>query len=104
MLVVVDTQWEFVPEDQRQGVDLVQTGSVSTVTGESMEAAGITGAAQQDDVRNSGLADLLIGRYVLAFEAVSVLLLAALIGALALVRPNQREGESARRAPASEAD
>lgn len=104
VLVVVDTQWEFVPEEQRQGVDLVQTASVSNVSDQTLEAAGITEAVQQDSVRTSGLADLLIGRYVLAFEAVSVLLLAALIGALALVRPNQRDGESSRRAAAPEAD
>ena len=40
----------------------------------------------------AGLADLLLGKYVLAFEAVSVLLLAALIGALALVRPHNLTG------------
>ena len=54
---------------------------------ESLEQAGVTGAAEQEEAQEAGLADLLIGKYVLPFEAVSVLLLAALIGALALVRP-----------------
>ena len=41
--------------------------------------------------RKAGLADLLVGEFVLPFEAVSVLLLAAVIGALALVRPRSEE-------------
>ena len=51
-------------------------------------------AATQEEVEDAGLADLLIGQYVLPFEAVSVLLLAALIGALALVRPQAGHGGS----------
>ena len=78
--VAVDTQWDFIPEDGQASVDLVQTGAV----------AGGSGAAAAGE--QAGLADLLIGKFVLPFEAVSVLLLAALIGALALVRPRAGPG------------
>ena len=82
--VAVDTQWSFLPEGERQSVELVQTAAVSDISPETLEQAG---AAGESAAQGAGLADLLIGRFVLPFEAVSVLLLAALIGALALVRP-----------------
>ena len=88
IFVAIDTQWSFLPDEDRQSVELVQTGAVSTIPAESLERAGVTDAASQEAVEEAGLADLLIGKYVLPFEAVSVLLLAALIGALALVRPH----------------
>ena len=87
VLVAVDTQWNFLPEEDRQSVDLVQTSAVATIPAEALEEAGVTEAADQEAAQSAGLADLLIGKFVLPFEAVSVLLLAALIGALALVRP-----------------
>jgi len=90
--VVVDTQWEFLPAEQQERVDLVQTSAVTTLTGDVLTEAGITGPEEQAEVQNAGLADLLISDYVLPFEAVSVLLLAALIGALVLVRPNPGTG------------
>ena len=89
----VDTQWEFLPAEQQERVDLVQTGAVTTLTGDVLTEAGITGLEEQSEVQNAGLADLLISDYVLPFEAVSVLLLAALIGALVLVRPNPGTGK-----------
>ena len=89
----VDTQWEFLPAEQQERVDLVQTSAVTTLTGDVLTEAGITGPEEQSEVQNAGLADLLISDYVLPFEAVSVLLLAALIGALVLVRPNPRTGK-----------
>ena len=67
-------------------MELVQTSAVSNIPAEALEEAGVAEEAQAD-AQSAGLADLLIGKYVLPFEAVSVLLLAALIGALALVRP-----------------
>ena len=42
---------------------------------------------EQRAAQEAGLADLLIGKFVLPFEGVSLLLLAAVIGALVLVRP-----------------
>ena len=90
--VAVDTQWEFLPAEQQERVDLVQTSAVTTLTGDVLTEAGITGPEEQSEVQNAGLADLLVSDYVLPFEAVSVLLLAALIGALVLVRPNPGTG------------
>ncbi len=91
--VAVDTQWEFLPAEQQERVDLVQTSAVTTLTGDVLTEAGITGSEEQSEVQNAGLADLLISDYVLPFEAVSLLLLAALIGALVLVRPNPGTGK-----------
>jgi NADH:ubiquinone oxidoreductase subunit 6 (subunit J) len=88
----VDTQWEFLPESQQERAELVQTGAVATITSETLDELGITAPEEQAEVQEAGLADLLIGDFVLPFEAVSVLLLAALIGALVLVRP--RTGSS----------
>lgn len=44
----------------------------------------------------AGIGDALLGRYALAFEVASVLLLAALIGAIALVRETGGDSEAAR--------
>ena len=90
--VAVGTQWEFLPAEQQERVDLVQTSAVTTLTGDVLTEAGITSPEEQSEVQTAGLADLLISDYVLPFEAVSVLLLAALIGALVLVRPNPGTG------------
>ena len=89
--VAVDTQWEFLPDSDQGRVELVQTNSVTTLTGEVLIDEGVTGTQEQSEVQESGLADLLIEDFVLPFEAVSVLLLAALIGALVLVRPDNRQ-------------
>ena len=73
-------------------VDLVQTHSGSIVTDEALGRSGFDTPESKKSAREAGvdqasLADLLIGDFVLPFEAVSLLLLAALIGALVLVRP-----------------
>jgi NADH-quinone oxidoreductase subunit J len=87
-LVVVSTEtgWNRLAEPDRERAELVQTSAVSTVPTGALEASGFTTEEQQEAARQSGLADLLIRDFVLPFEAVSVLLLAAVIGALALVR------------------
>ena len=87
--VAVDTKWEFLPEESQSTVEIVQTGAVVNLDEETLTAAGVA-PEDKEQVENAGLADLLIGKFVLPFEAVSVLLLAALIGALALVRPAAR--------------
>jgi len=87
VVVAIDTGWNLVPEEQREPVELVQTSAVANVTTEALESAGLTTQEEQQAARQAGLADLLIGDFVLPFEAVSVLLLAALIGSLVLVRP-----------------
>ena len=89
--VAVDTKWEFLPADQQDRAELVQVNALTTLTGEVLDDAGVS-PEDQTEVQESGLADLLIREYVLPFEAVSVLLLAALIGALVLVRPNPGTG------------
>ncbi|HIL31846.1 MAG TPA: NADH-quinone oxidoreductase subunit L [Dehalococcoidia bacterium] len=89
--VAVDTKWEFLPADQQDRAELVQVNALTTLTGEVLDDAGVS-PEDQTEVQESGLADLLISDYVLPFEAVSVLLLAALIGALVLVRPNPGTG------------
>ena len=89
--VAVDTELNFLPDDQQERVELVQVSAVTTLTGEALDEAGVS-QTEQKEMQESGLADLLISDYVLPFEAVSVLLLAALIGALVLVRPNPGTG------------
>ena len=91
VVVATDTRWNLIPEQDRERVDLVQTSSVSTVSPGNLVDAGFSTGAEQESVQRAGLADLLIGDFVLPFEAVSVLLLAALIGALVLVRPRPPE-------------
>jgi len=88
-LVVVSTEtgWNRLTEPDRERAELVQTSAVSIVPTRALEASGFTTGGQQEAARQSGLADLLIRDFVLPFEVVSVLLLAAVIGALALVRP-----------------
>ena len=98
--VAVDTQWNLLPESGRQTVDLVQTAAVADISPESLEQAGVADPGAQEAAQSAGLADLLIGRFVLPFEAVSVLLLAALIGALALVRPQPARGDGPASRPA----
>ena len=95
VVMTLDTQWSFLPEDGQEAVELVQTGAVVTHSGETLAESGLPPETQAE-VESAGLADLLVGRFVLPFEAVSVLLLAALIGALALVRP---AAGAARRSP-----
>ncbi len=85
--VATDTNWNLIPEEEQQRVDLVQTQAVSNIAPETLEEAGFESEREQEAAGEAGLADLLIGDFVLPFEAVSVLLLAAVIGALALVRP-----------------
>ena len=89
--VAVDTQWDFLPDLEQERVELVQTNSVTTLTGEVLMEEGVTETEEQTEVQEAALADLLIKDFVLPFEAVSVLLLAALIGALVLVRPDSRQ-------------
>ncbi len=86
VVTAVSTDWSLIPESQQQRVDLVQTQSVNVVPDSALEQIGISSAQEQEAVQRAGLADLLISDFVLPFEVASVLLLAALIGALALAR------------------
>lgn len=87
VVTAVATDWQPLPMEERERAALAQTQAAGGAIGERA-AAGFPGAAAQSE----GLAELLIGRFVLPFEAVSLLLLAALIGGLALAR--SRGGQS----------
>lgn len=89
--VAVETKWDFLPAEHQERVELVQVSAVTIITDEVLNDEGLS-LQDQEEIQESGLADLLISDYVLPFEAVSVLLLAALIGALVLVRPDRGTG------------
>ena len=89
--VAVDTKWDFLPAEHQERVELVQVSAVTIITDEVLNDESLS-LQEQEEIQESGLADLLISDYVLPFEAVSVLLLAALIGALVLVRPDRGTG------------
>ena len=72
LLSVVSTQWNTISEVNRSLVDTVQIYSVDPDISQTTE--------------DFSLASLLLTDHVLAFELVSVLLLAALVGALSLMR------------------
>lgn len=86
VVTAVSTDWNLIPENQQQKVDLVQTQAVNIVPEDTLEQVGISSSQEQKAVLQAGLADVLISDFVLPFEVASVLLLAALIGALALGR------------------
>ena len=90
VVVATTTDWnlisETVPAEAQEQVALVQTQATSTLAEETLVESGFTTGEAQAAAKEAGLADLLIGDFVLPFEAVSVLLLAAVIGALTLVR------------------
>jgi NADH:ubiquinone oxidoreductase subunit 6 (subunit J) len=90
IMVAVTTDWQPIPAEQQDLVLLVQQQSVGVISPEALRRQGLNTPAEREQVERAGLADLLISDYVLPFEAVSVLLLAALIGGLALAR--SREG------------
>lgn len=91
VVVATSTDWNLIPAgDQRARVDLAQTQSVNVLSPEGLERVGVVSEEAKAQAEKAGLADLLIGPFVLPFEAVSVLLLAALIGGLALARPPGR--------------
>ena len=85
VMVATTTDWKPIPQETQAQATLVQTQAVKPVmpaAQTSPDAASEGRAAPEGGL----LADLLIEDFVLPFEAVSVLLLAAVIGALALVR------------------
>ena len=91
VVVATSTDWNLIPAgDQQARVDLAQTQSVNVLSPEALERVGVVSKEEKAQAEKAGLADLLIGPFVLPFEAVSVLLLAALIGGLALARPPGR--------------
>lgn len=89
--VAVDTKWDLLAGQAQSRAQAVQTSAVRTLESPGdlagLERAGFATVDERTAAQEAGLADLLIGDFVLPFEAVSLLLLAAVIGALALVRP-----------------
>ncbi len=81
LFVAVDTDWNLLSDhpEIKERVELVQTNTIGGIPEE--KRAEIGPASDR-----SGLGELLINDFVLPFEVASVLLLAAIIGALVLVR------------------
>jgi len=90
VVTAVSTEWRLIPDSQQERAGMVQTQSVNILSDNVLEQAGISSPEEMEQIQQSGIADLLISDFVLPFEVASVLLLAALIGALALARG--REG------------
>ncbi len=88
--VALTADWRFLSPAEERQAGLAQIQAVGIPSGEAAGQAGSIGGAAGGQTQTTGLADLLIGEFVLPFEAVSLLLLAALIGALALARPQRR--------------
>ena len=63
---------------------MVQINSITAMTKEDL--LDVDKSLSESNEEPVGLADLLIGKFVLPIEAVSLLLLATLIGGLALAR------------------
>ena len=91
VVVAIETEWDLFSALDEDRAQAVQTSAVRTLVStadiEALERAGFADVGERTAVQQAGLADLLLGDFVLPFEAVSLLLLAAVIGALALVRP-----------------
>jgi NADH:ubiquinone oxidoreductase subunit 6 (subunit J) len=86
----VTTDWTTLASAGLEGKSRVaQNQAVGIPDASQLTSAGLT-AAEVDSIQSGGLADLLIGDFVLPFEAVSLLLLAAAIGGLALARGRGR--------------
>jgi NADH-quinone oxidoreductase subunit J len=110
VITAVSTDWRLIPDSERERANLAQTQSVNLVPDAALERSGerdggasspenspesfpensSASSPEREQIQPAGIADLLISDFVLPFEVASVLLLAALIGALALARG--REG------------
>ena len=86
VVTALATDWQPIPVAEQERAALAQTQAVSAANADDLAAAGFPVAADGAAAQPPGLAELLIGQFVLPFEAVSLLLLAALIGGLALAR------------------
>ena len=86
VFVAVDTEWNLL-SDQPQGLQdriaIVHTHTVGGIPDEMRDPGSPDYVPGSD---RSGIGELLINDFVLPFEVASVLLLAAVIGALVLVR------------------
>lgn len=96
VFTIITTEWATLASGglERQS-QIAQTQAVGIPDADALLDAGLL-PEQAQDVTERGLADLLIGDFVLPFEAVSLLLLAAAIGGLALARGHGRSPQSHR--------
>lgn len=86
----VTTDWTTLAQAGLEAKgQIAQTQAVGIPDATALAGAGLT-ANEVESISEGGLADLLIGNFVLPFEAVSLLLLAAAIGGLALARGRGR--------------
>ena len=83
---VFTSEWVELDVDKQDTVNLVQARAVGAISEAEFAADSINDEFSQQVLQDADIADLLVCEYVLAFEGVSVLLLAALIGSLALAR------------------
>lgn len=86
VVVATATDWNTLPEKERNRAELVQVNAVGTASEQALEAAGFITTQEKQGAQEANLAELLTSKFVLPFEIASVLLLAATIGALALIR------------------
>ena len=84
VVVASGTEWKEIPAEEKSVVDMVQINSITAM--DKGDLLDVDRSLIQSNEEPLGLADLLIGKFVLPFEAVSLLLLATLIGGLALAR------------------
>ncbi len=90
VFTAINTDWTTLAEAGRERqAQIAQTQAVGIADPGELAQAGLTGE-EAESVAGGGLADLLVGDFVLPFEAVSLLLLAAAIGGLALARGQGR--------------
>ena len=86
VFAAVDTDWNLLndsPPHVVEQAEMVQTNTVAGLPDEAREAVG-------PSADRSGIGELLINDFVLPFEVAAALLLAAIVGALALVRERTR--------------
>ncbi len=86
VFAALDTDWNLLsdsPPDIVEQAEMVQTNTVAGLPDEAREAVG-------PSADRSGIGELLINDFVLPFEVAAALLLAAIVGALALVRERTR--------------
>ena len=90
IFTITTTEWTTLAQaGLERKSQIAHTQAVGIPDPTALTAAGLS-ASEVADVAGGGLADLLIGEFVLPFEAVSLLLLAAAIGGLALARGRGR--------------
>lgn len=90
IFTAVTTDWTTLAGAGRDSqAQIAQTQAVGIPDATELTHAGLSDQ-EVETIAGGGLADLLIGDFVLPFEAVSLLLLAAAIGGLALARGQGR--------------